>query len=115
MCLAWSIQHSQNTYYYYYYLLYAGWGITGFFLLLLVEFLLGFYRISGYRILSGRIWLFAGYPDNPDPVFLPDYPDPAVPDYPDPAVPDYPAITYSTEFFHFSLCVMFHLIFTDLS
>ena len=30
----------------------------------------GFYRISGYRILSGRIWLFAGYPDNPDPVFF---------------------------------------------
>ena len=37
---------------------------------LIIEQTCKFYRISGYRILSGRIWLFAGYPDNPDPVFF---------------------------------------------
>ena len=35
---------------------------------------LGLYRISGNWILSGQIWQFAGYLDNPDPFFLLDYP-----------------------------------------
>ena len=48
----------------------VGPGISSRNILIRAAVQLGFYRISGYRILSGRIWLFAGYPDNPDPVFF---------------------------------------------